>query len=59
MVNLVRDDSYKIRRVTQQISVKNDFAASQKTRRENFIAWAWPKAKLAPMRPHLAGKRDA
>ncbi len=59
MVNLVRDNAYKIRSVTQQISVENDFAASQKTRRENFIAWAGPKTKLAPMRPHLAGKRDA
>jgi hypothetical protein len=58
VVDLVGDDGDEVWGVSQKVCVENDFAASEKTRREDFVARAGARFKLAPMCPELLLERD-
>ncbi len=59
VVDFVCDDFDKVWSVSEKIGIENDFAASEKTRREDFVTRAGARLKLAPMGTELALESDA
>lgn len=58
MVDFVCDNFDKVWSVREKIGIENDFAASEKARREDFVTRAGTRFKLAPMCSELALETD-
>ena len=58
VVNLVGENRDKVWGVGEKVGIENDFAASEKTRREDFVTWPGPSFKLAPMCTEMALESD-
>ncbi len=58
VVNLMRDDVDEVGRMGQQIGVENDFAASDKARREDFFTGSGAIEQLTAMGPQVTGELD-
>lgn len=50
MVDFMGEDVQEFRGVVEERLVKNNFAASQKTRRENFVSGTGTELQLSAMR---------
>lgn len=59
VVDFVREDVDEVGGMGEQILVENDFAASEKTRRENLFSRPVAKGELAAMRAQLPRKTNA
>ncbi len=58
MVDFMGENVQELGSVVEEGLVKNNFAASQETRRENFIPWARAKLQLSAMRTQVGSKAD-
>lgn len=58
VVNFMRDDVDEVRRMGQQIGIENDFAASEKARRNDFFTGSGAIEQLTAMGPQVTGELD-
>jgi len=58
VIDFVSDDGNEVWSVGQQVCIENDFAASEETRREDFVAGAGASFKLASMCAEVALEGD-
>ena len=58
VIDFVGDDGDKVWGVGKKVCIENDFAASEKTRREDFVTRAGTGFKLAPVCPEVSLEGD-
>ncbi len=58
VIDFVGNDGDEVWSVGEQVCIENDFAASEKTRREDFVARTGASRKLASMCSEVTLKSD-